>query len=446
MIKITQNKSGCTGCGSCRSVCPMRCISMEQDSEGFLYPIIDDKKCVKCHKCEKSCPSIVQGAVRKPLRTYAAKNPNKEIRYQSSSGGIFSLLAEQVISEGGVVFGVRFNDVWEVVHRHAETVEELSEFRGSKYVQSIVGDTYLQARGFLEEGRKVLYSGTPCQIAGLKAFLGKDYENFLTVDFVCHGVPSPLVWKKCLKEIISSLPSPPHTHNAHNEINANIFSILNIRFRDKIHGWNPILVFSILLTTENLMDIQRIINIKFRNKKNGWKHYDFTVASDDNTILLAQDSNRNSFMRGFLRDLYLRPSCHNCPARSLKSGSDITIGDYWGIGNVLPEFDDDKGVSLVMVNTEKGSKAYGLLDKEDRETTYADALVGNPSIEKSALPHKNRVLFFERLHKEPMTALIDKLVNDPMRAKLMESTSVLLSRLWLLGFAKRLLGKRRAKK
>ena len=203
-MRITENKIKlaekhiCTGCAACYSVCPVQCISMKEDAEGFLFPIIDEEKCTKCSLCEKTCLSIMQGKERKPLNVYAAKNPNEEIRKESSSGGIFTLLAEHVINKGGVVFGARFNEDWEVIHDYTETVKGLAAFRGSKYVQSRIGDMYKTAKDFLEKDRNVLFSGTPCQIAGLKAFLRKDYDNLLTVDLVCHGVPSPLVWKRYL--------------------------------------------------------------------------------------------------------------------------------------------------------------------------------------------------------------------------------------------------------
>ena len=206
MIKST-NKKLCTGCAACYSICPVRCISMQEDSEGFLYPVVEKDKCTSCKKCETVCPAIVQRNERKPLYVYAAKNLNEEIRRQSSSGGIFTLIAESIIQEGGVVFGARFNENWEVVHDYTETIEGLAAFRGSKYVQSRIGNTYLSAKDFLLAGRKVLFSGTPCQIAGLKAFLQDDYDNLLTVDLVCHGVPSPLVWKRYLDETIK-LPPP----------------------------------------------------------------------------------------------------------------------------------------------------------------------------------------------------------------------------------------------
>jgi coenzyme F420-reducing hydrogenase beta subunit len=181
---------------------------MQEGPEGFLYPVIEKEKCTSCKKCENVCPAIVQGNERKPLHVYAAKNLDEEIRHNSSSGGIFTLIAESIIQKGGVVFGARFNDNWEVVHDYTETVEGLAAFRGSKYVQSNIGDTYLKAKDFILSGRKVLFSGTPCQIAGLKAFLQKDYDNLLTVDLVCHGVPSPLVWKMYLDELIGTPPPP----------------------------------------------------------------------------------------------------------------------------------------------------------------------------------------------------------------------------------------------
>jgi coenzyme F420-reducing hydrogenase beta subunit len=175
---------------------------MQEDREGFLYPEIDKESCVGCDVCEEVCPSVHPKAPRTPLRVYAAKNKDEAIRLQSSSGGIFTLLAEKIIDRNGVVFGARFNEDWEVVHGYVETKEKLSVFRGSKYVQSRIGESYKQAEEFLKAGRFVLFSGTPCQVAGLKLFLKKEYENLVTVDLICHGVPSPGVWRKYLDEFI----------------------------------------------------------------------------------------------------------------------------------------------------------------------------------------------------------------------------------------------------
>ena len=200
MIHITDREK-CCGCEACIQRCPQQCITLHEDGEGFLYPETDEGRCIDCGLCEKVCPVIFQGTGRRPLNVYAAKNPDEEIRWESSSGGVFTLLAEKILSEGGVVFGARFDARWEVVHDYTENVEGLSAFRGSKYVQSRIGDSFRQTECFLKTGRKVLFSGTPCQIAGLKLFLKKEYDNLLTVDFICQGVPSPGVWRKYLKEI-----------------------------------------------------------------------------------------------------------------------------------------------------------------------------------------------------------------------------------------------------
>jgi len=202
MIQI-KDKSVCCGCSACVQICPKQCISLKEDKEGFLYPTVNHAFCVECGKCEKVCPELHPFEVHEPLKVYAAKHQDDAVRKVSSSGGIFTLLADMVIDEGGVVFGACFDSDWSVVHDFTETHEGLQAFRGSKYLQSRIGNTYRQAEVFLKAGRKVLFTGTPCQIAGLKKYLHKDYENLLAVDFVCHGVPSPLVWKKYLEEIIA---------------------------------------------------------------------------------------------------------------------------------------------------------------------------------------------------------------------------------------------------
>ena len=221
MIHIL-DKHSCCGCAACVQACPKQCISFNEDEQGFRYPLVDESICIDCGLCEKVCPVIHQLDAKKPLKVYAAQNPNEEIRLKSSSGGIFTMLAESVIDEGGVVFGAQFDKNWEVEHAYTESKEGLAAFRGSKYLQSRTGETYKQTRDFLKAGRSVLYSGTSCQIAGLKKFLRKEYENLITVDVVCHGAPSPLVWrtylddfKKCPKgtagknTVLFSGESPP---------------------------------------------------------------------------------------------------------------------------------------------------------------------------------------------------------------------------------------------
>ena len=364
MIRITDKKD-CCGCQACASVCAKRSITMQEDNEGFLYPVVDASTCTDCGLCEKVCPVINQDKPRKPLKVYAAKNKNEEIRRHSSSGGIFTPLAEAVIRDGGVAFGAKFDKEWNVIHAWTDTIEGIADFRGSKYVQSTIGNTYREAREFLKQGRQVLFSGTPCQIAGLRKFLRKEYDNLLAVDVVCHGVPSPLVWRKYLEETRENLRTG-------REVGKNTVS-------------------------SSLMDLPVITGISFRDKTHGWKKYGFRLryaayeAAGNSVSVPANDSERtllqpfpdNVFMKGFLKNLYLRPSCYACASRSGKSGSDISIADFWGVQNYYPEFDDDKGIGLVLVNTDKGRKAYEQVNANDIESTYEQGLIQNPCLEHS---------------------------------------------------------------
>ena len=366
MIQIL-DKSQCCGCTACVSICPKQCITMREDEEGFLYPVVDSSHCIDCNLCKKVCPELYPKEMREPLHVYAAKHKNEQVRLASSSGGIFTLLAEKIIDEGGVVFGVRFNNNWDVVHDYTETMEGLAVFRGSKYVQSYMGDCYLKAKSFLEQGRKVMFTGTPCQIAGLKNFLRKDYDNLLTVDVVCHGVPSPKVWQVYLDEIARK------------------------------GGKNSVLSHPIVEKTE-------INHIDFRSKSIGWKKYSFaltlskaTADGEKNTVLLSSIFTENPYMNAFLSNLSLRPSCYDCPAKAGKSGSDITIADFWGIEDVLPEFDDDKGISLVLSYSEKGGRWLAGLDCECIEVDYRSAQRMNPLISTSVSKPINRAFFFRQL-------------------------------------------------
>jgi hypothetical protein len=294
----------------------------------------------------------------------------------------------------------------------------------------------------------VLFSGVPCQIAGLKAFLQKEYDNLLTVDLVCHGVPSPAVWQKYLEEFVNKIIPPPppaqriYCPRPHNYIQ-------KISFRDKTNGWK---IFSLVLQFKR--DVMRNSSIftlvRLRSKQYGWKRscgtVEMQVHNNKKIISVIESLNENAFMKGFLRDLYLRSSCYTCPSKALKSGSDITLGDYWGIQNLLPDFDDDKGVSLVMVNTEKGKRLYEMLKGvDDKETTYFDAFAGNPSIERSvALPGKRRV-FFAQWQDENIIALINRLTADSPRQYIQNKTSALivslLRRMGLLDTIKSLIKK-----
>ncbi|MGL4519398.1 MAG: Coenzyme F420 hydrogenase/dehydrogenase, beta subunit C-terminal domain [Phocaeicola sp.] len=404
MINIVY-KEECVGCNACTQICPKSCITMGEDHEGFLYPKVEESICIECSLCEKVCPVLVQSPAptTEPL-TYAAKNIDETIRRESSSGGVFTLLAEQTIRQGGVVFGARFDSNWEVEHHYVERIEDLYLFRGSKYLQSRIGNCFSQVREQLKSGRQVLFSGTPCQVAGLRLFLRKDYSNLLLVDFVCHGVPSPKVWRLYIKELLNSVEKK------------NLVSA----------------------TTKPAFS-----DIRFRDKSEGWKKFSFAATiriADENIVSHREPLNENIFMRGFLRDLYLRPSCHSCPSKSFKSGSDLTIADFWGIQNVLPEFDDDRGASLVMISTERGQKAYSDISgsQEKIEVTFASAYAGNPSITKSAKTHPNRESFFKYVDSKSVIKLIIKNTNPPFKQIAKSKIYNLASSMGLIEIIKRI--------
>ena len=378
-------KKDCCGCTACVSVCPKPSISMKADGEGCLYSEVDLVHCVQCGLCEKVCPILNLNVERKPKIIYAAKNNDLKIREESSSGGIFTLLAESVIKRGGVVFGAFFDSCWNVVLGYAETKEDLRSFRGAKYVQAHVGEAYHQTLQFLKAGRLVLFAGTPCQIAGLKHFLCKDYENLLTVDFICHGVPSPAIWQKYLTERIVR------------ESN-NINSVVSKK------------------KCPYLGKGAQIEKITFRDKRTGWKKYScgliFSVNTEHDkkkTVSLFETYQDNAFMKAFLQDLSLRPSCYACPAKGGRSNSDLTIADFWGVEHIMPDFDDDKGISLVMSWNEQGNDLFFSLGAECRQVEYNDVLNYNSCLVRSVVIPIYRKYFFHMYQKHGFHVALNKI-------------------------------------
>jgi len=365
MIQIKE-KNQCCGCGACRQRCPKSCITLHEDPEGFLYPVVDESKCVDCKLCERVCPVLNQGERKNPLSVYASMNTNEPIRMQSSSGGVFTLLAERTIKEGGIVFGARFDEKWDVTLDWTDSLDGIAAFRGSKYLQSKVGESYKQAETFLKQGRQVLFTGSPCQVAGLKHYLRKEYNNLFAVDFLCHGVPSPKVWRLYLKE------------------------------------W----------CEKESVRLESLSHIAFRSKELGWKNFSLKLETTEGKVI-TESFRENIFMRAFLRDMILRPSCYACPSKLGKSVSDITIADYWGIKNVCPEIDDDKGTSLVIVNTKKGKDAYDSLEVHSVETGIREeAKRVNGGFLEVVPQHPNRALFFKELDQaESVIDLIVKYAN-----------------------------------
>ena len=361
MITITE-KEKCTGCGACYNCCPKNAIVMESDQEGFLYPVIEEKKCIDCKLCEKICPiNVNQKEQKESIFCYGGFIKEQKIRTESSSGGIFTAIAQQVLSQNGVVFGAAFsNDFKSVKHIAIKNIGELDKFRGSKYVQSEINNTYKQVKEILKTGKQVLFSGTPCQVAGLTSYLGKKYSNLITIDFICHGVPSPLVWRKYTEEV---------EHNYKN----------------------------------------KIVECSFRNKKFGWKNYSLKLLFENGNYF-CQKASENLYMKGFLSNLFLRPSCHNCKFKDGENQSDITVADFWGIENVLPELDIQQGVSLIFINTSKGNLLFSSIKDNIfvQEVPFDKAIKFNPAYRFSAKKHKNRNDFFDNLNKHNVSYLISK--------------------------------------
>lgn len=363
MLKLNQ-KQDCCGCGACAQVCPQDCISMTADEEGFLYPKIDESRCIQCRKCEAACPILTRQAVP-PLapEAYAAYANDDQTRLVSSSGGIFSLLALWVLRQNGVVFGAAFAEDHSVHHIMIDSEKDLPLLQGSKYVQSRIENTYTEARKQLEQGKTVLFSGVACQIAGLRAFLKKDWDNLYTVDVLCHGVPSPKVWQQYLAG------------------------------QKQIYG-------------------SEISRISFRNKAEGWKQFSMELVFR-NGETYRKTLHNDPYMRYFLSDICLRPSCYSCRFKELPHPSDLTLGDAWGIEGWMPEMDDDRGASLVFVNTPAGQVCWeAIQDSLRMQSGNADVMLP-PSADSrhSVVEHINRSRFLRAVNKDASQEQLQKLLH-----------------------------------
>ena len=364
MIEI-KNKEQCNGCHACYNICPTKAISMQEDKNGFLYPKVNMQKCINCNLCIKVCPILNREEIkRNENKAYACINNNEDERLKSSSGGIFILLAKEIIKRNGVVFGACFDENYQVYHTYSESDKDLQKFMTSKYVQSKIGNAYQQVKKFLIANRYVLFTGTPCQIAGLKSFLCKDYDKLYTQDIICHGVPSPKVWARYLD------------------------------YRNKLDGASP-------------------VQINFRQKDNGWSL--FALVLSYNTSAYKQNHQGDLFMQAFLKNACLRESCYNCFFRKKNRYSDITLADYWGIQKIYPELNDEKGVSLVIVNSEKGMELLNSIKPLTRcvETDFEKSIQYNPAYLKSPnFNKKKRKKFFKELDNMDFDKLVKKYIPN----------------------------------
>lgn len=356
---VISDKVRCSGCTACYSACPSKCICMKADSEGFLYPEIDESMCINCGKCLNVCPYEKAGFTFKDDkeelgRCYAAYYNDEAIRYRSSSGGMFRAFADKVIEKGGVVFGAVFDKDFTVKHTYAETLEDLVPMMGSKYLQSRVQGVFPLVRQFLDNKRLVLFTGCGCQIAGLKAFLGKDYPNLLTIDLICHGVDSPKIWREYLKALFPGE------------------EVISVSFRDKSTG-------------------QDNSSIYIKGKKS-----EFKIRGK-----------KAIYFKSWWFGLFARPSCSACPFKNDNRTSDITISDCWGYKKIAPELYDDKGLSSVVIHSKKGKEFFDFVTPNliYKESSLDDVKQFNADYIRTASPFnwKKRERFWKDYNKGRMS-------------------------------------------
>lgn len=333
----------CCGCAACANACAAGAIKMAENREGFLYPVINHELCVGCGACDRACPRLEEYPM-----AYAAMCNSSHIREKSSSGGIFHLLAEKILSQGGAVYGAAFDENFEVCQCRVDSIDDLEKLQGSKYVQSRIGEVFRDVKAQLATGKLILFSGTPCQCEGLVSYLGKPYKNLYVVDFICHGVPSPAVWRSYVKYVAG------------------------------------------------LKKDTQISHVFFRSKYSNDLHTDI-------------------YLRGFLKDLYLRKSCYECTSRKLHRVSDVTVADFWGIQNVLPDMYDSRGTSLVLVQSEKGRRLFDGIDARISKVNFVEAIKGNSAYLWSPAVHLKREAFFKRFEAgEELVPLLQELLKEPL--------------------------------
>ncbi len=339
-----KDKSMCNGCEICTKVCSTNAIKMVEDQEGFLYPEIDKDKCINCNKCKNICSNYNTSLGNE--KVYVAINKNEKELEESSSGGMFYILAKYVIEKNGVVFGVEYDENLKVRHNSYETLEECKSFQGSKYVRSDINDSYRKVEEFLKDDRYVLFTGTPCQCNALKTYLVKEYEKLILCDIICHANPSQKVFDKYKNEIENS--------------------------RNK-----------------------KIKMIYFRTKDNGWRNQTPIIEYMDN-----EKEEEKTFFSAFVKELINRPSCHSCVFSSSNRVTDFSIGDFWGIEKVMPEVEDkDTGISLFMVNSKKASEVFDSVKEYINYKEVDKDLAFLYNHNKNVPMHKNREKFFNNLDK-----------------------------------------------
>ena len=342
-------KNHCSGCGACAQVCAANAVKLKEDDDGFVYPEIDSEKCINCDRCVSACPFNKDIEENDFQRYFAAKSKDKNVIKNSSSGGAFYEISKTLFGENYIIFGAEMTEDLKVRHTCIEDFSEIHKLQKSKYVQSDTGNTFRKIRALLKENKKVLFSGTPCQVKGLKGFLGRDYDGLVTVDIVCHGVPPQKLFDKYTDELSAELG-------------------------------------------------EKVTSFTFRNKKNFEKK-----SCNQKTVLIKTESGKETvkevlqceYLAAFHEALFYRQSCGECPFACTDRVGDITLADFWGAEKFFPDFDDGKGLSLVIANTEKGMEILEKTDMEFRETGWENAVKYNAQLRRPVRFHKNRDEFFE---------------------------------------------------
>ena len=313
-------KNKCTGCTACMNICPKNAISMEIDNEGFKHPVINKDKCIDCGLCKKTCPVLNTTSNKSLNKCYVAYNKDEvSCKNKASSGSIFELIAKLILNENGIVIGAAFDENNKLNHIAIDNIKDLDKLKGSKYLQSHLNNIFTYIKENIKN-KKILFVGTPCQVAGLKSFIKNDFNNLICLDLVCHGVPSPKLFEKYIKEI-----------------------------EDKYNS--------------------QIVDYNFRDKKTGWDTYSNTITFK-NQKEITQLQKDNKYMKLFLSDIALRESCYNCNFKLGNKYSDITLGDFWGVNNYYPDMYNKTGVSAIIINTEN----YTVMDKKFY-TAFNDQLI-----------------------------------------------------------------------
>ena len=385
-----KNKEDCCGCAACSNKCPKHAISMLPDEEGFLYPNVNSSLCVNCGICERVCPIITPKKGSSLRIGYVLRNMNPEIVRDSTSGGAFTLFAEKIIKDGGVVFGAGYDESMNVICKEADSCIALSEMRGSKFVQSNVMDVYKRIFQLLNAGKVVLFSGTPCQVAGLVSFLENKPKNLVCIDFVCRGVPSPGLWSN----YISMMEKKYGSH------------IIDAKFKNKTYGYHT-----------------STMKIVFANGKQ-W----------------SGSGRIDPMMKAFVNELASRPSCHNCKFKGLDRLSDITMFDCYEYSAVTGEKDDDKGYSSILVHTDRGADLIDSV-KDASKLVHVSVnrlietngiMVGN-----SSKPNSKREEFYRLARELPIDKAIDAVLPISRKDYIIEALKSILYKTNLMGFVKR---------